>query len=157
MKRKLIAGLLTMMAAAATCTTAFASTDHYNDSSITGADGWEAWTENWETTASDYTKVSLIPGKDDTELNFAWYSKKTDSAATPVVHFGTDKENLEVFEGTSGDVDQDLTGDLTYEYNHVTVTGLKPETTYYYTVENNGEQTDVCEYTTKSTDRVQIL
>lgn len=157
MKRKLIAGLLTMMAAAATCTTAFASTDHYNDSSITGADGWEAWTENWETTASDYTKVSLTPGKDDTELNFAWYSKKTDSAATPVVHFGTDKENLEVFEGISGDVDQDLTGDLTYEYNHVTVTDLKPETTYYYTVEKNGEQTDVCEYTTKSTDSVKIL
>lgn len=61
--------------------------------------------------------------------------RKSDSAATPVVHFGTDKDNLETFEGTAGDVDQELTGDKAYEYNHVTVTGLEPETTYYYTVE----------------------
>ena len=65
-------------------------------------------------------------------------AKKRDSAATPVVHFGTDKDNLETFEGTAGDVDQELTGDKAYEYNHVTVTGLEPETTYYYTVEKNG-------------------
>ena len=81
-----------------------------------------------------------------TQLNFAWYSEKGDSTATPVVHFGTDKDNLETFEGTASDVDQELTGDKAYEYNHVTVTGLEPETTYYYTVEKNGQQTDVCEY-----------
>ena len=91
----------------------------------------------------------LTPGADDTQLNFAWYSEKGDSAATPIVHFGTDKDNLETFEGTSGDVDQNLTGDQAYEYNHVTVTGLEPNTTYYYTVEKNGQQTDVCEYTTQ--------
>ena len=28
-------------------------------------------------------------------------------------------------EGEAGDVDQDLTGDKAYEYNHVTVTGLE--------------------------------
>ena len=37
------------------------------------------------------------------------------------------KITLETFEGTAGDVDQDLTGDKAYEYNHVTVTGLEPE------------------------------
>ena len=103
------------------------------------------------------TKVSLTPGADDTQLNFAWYSEKSDSAATPVVHFGTDKDNLETFEGTAGDVDQELTGDKAYEYNHVTVTGLEPETTYYYTVEKNGQQTDVCEYKTQKTDTVKML
>ena len=70
--------------------------------------------KNWETTASDYTKVSEL-GKDDTELNFAWYSKKTDSAATWWFILNRQRKP-EVFEGTSGDVDQDLTGDLTYEY-----------------------------------------
>ena len=54
-------------------------------------------------------------------------------------------------------VDQDLTGDKAYEYNHVTVTGLEPNTTYYYTVEKNGEQTEVTEYTTKGMDTVKIL
>lgn len=90
-------------------------------------------------------------------MNFAWYSEKTDAAATPVVHFGTDKDALDTFEGEAGDVDQDLTGDKTYEYNHVTVTGLEPNTTYYYTVEKNGEQTELVEYTTKSTDTVKMI
>ena len=58
---------------------------------------------------------------------------------------------------TAGDVDQDLTGDKAYEYNHVTVTGLEPNTTYYYTVEKNGEQTEPVEYTTKGTDTVKMI
>ena len=158
MKRKLIAGLLTALSMTVVCPAAYASTDHYTDSSVVGADsGWSDWDAAWETTAADFTKVSLTPGADDTQLNFAWYSEKGDSDATPVVHFGTDKDNLETFEGTAGDVDQSLTGDKAYEYNHVTVTGLEPNTTYYYTVEKNGEQTDVCEYKTQSTDSVKIL
>ena len=131
MKKKLVAGLILALSAVTVCpAAAFASTDHYTDSSVVGKDnGWDEWSSSWETTAADFTKVSLTPGADDTELNFAWYSEKTDSQATPVVHFGTDKDNLETFEGTSGDVDQDLTGDKAYEYNHVTVTGIEPNTT----------------------------
>ena len=158
MKKKVIAAVLTLMAATLVCPSAYAATEHYNDSSKTGdADAWQAYKDNWETMASDYTKVSLTPGKDDTELNFAWYSEKGDGEGTPVVHFGTDKNALEEFKGTVADVDQSLTGDTAYEYNYVTVTGLQPETTYYYTVERNGEQSEPVEYTTKKTDSVQIL
>ena len=96
MKRKLIAGLLTALSMTVVCPAAYASTDHYTDSSVVGADsGWSDWDAAWETTAADFTKVSLTPGADDTQLNFAWYSEKGDSDATPVVHFGTDKDNLE--------------------------------------------------------------
>ena len=35
------------------------------------------WDANWADTAADFTKVSLTPGADDTQLNFAWYSEKT--------------------------------------------------------------------------------
>ena len=158
MKRRTLTAFMTAVAMTGVCTAAFAGTDHYNDSSITGSQtGWDEWVANWDATATDFTKVSLTPGKDDTELNFAWYSEKTDAAATPVVHFGTDKEALDTFEGESGDVDQDLTGDKAYEYNHVTVTGLQPNTTYYYTVEKNGEQTEPVEYTTKNTDTIKMI
>ena len=158
MKRKLIVGFLALCSITTVCPSVYASTEHYTDSSVTGADsGWSDWDANWADTAADFTKVSLTPGADDTQLNFAWYSEKGDSDATPVVHFGTDKDNLETFEGTAGDVDQDLTGDKAYEYNHVTVTGLEPETTYYYTVEKNGQQTDVCEYKTQKTDTIKML
>ena len=92
MKRKYIAAILTVFAMTTVCSTAFGATEHYTDSSAVGAEsGWDEWVANWDATATDFTKVSLTPGKDDTELNFAWYSEKTDAAATPVVHFGTTK------------------------------------------------------------------
>ena len=158
MKRKIIASVLTFMMVMSACPSVYAATEHYNDSSKTGdAESWQAYKDNWETLSSDYTQVSITPGQDETELNFAWYSEKTDSEGTPVVHFGTDQEALETFEGTVGDVDISLTGDKAYEYNHVTVTGIQPSTTYYYTVERNGEQSEVVEYTTQSLDSVKIL
>ncbi len=158
MKRKIIASVLTFMMVMSACPSVYAATEHYNDSSKTGdAESWQAYKDNWETLSSDYTQVSITPGQDETELNFAWYSEKTDSEGTPVVHFGTDQEALETFEGTVGDVDTSLTGDKAYEYNHVTVTGIQPSTTYYYTVERNGEQSEVVEYTTQSLDSVKIL
>ncbi|WP_294498472.1 metallophosphoesterase family protein [uncultured Gemmiger sp.] len=130
--------------------------DHYNDSSVTGTD-WDAWTAEWDSVATDFTKVSLTPGADETELNFAWYSKAADGAATPVVHFGTDKENLQEFTGESGDVDTELTGGEAYQYNHVTVTGLTENTTYYYTVEKSGVETEPVEYKTGSFSDLTLL
>ena len=75
---------------------ALAATANYNDSSVTGGSAaWQDWVKEWETVAADYTKVSLTPGADETQLNFAWYSKtESGKAATPVVHFGTDKDHL---------------------------------------------------------------
>lgn len=130
--------------------------DHYNDSSVTGTD-WDAWVAQWESVATDYTKVSLTPGADETQLNFAWYSKTADGAATPVVHFGTDKDNLTAYTGESGAVDTELTGGEAYEYNHVTVTGLQENTTYYYTVEKSGVQTEPAEYKTGSFSELNLL
>ena len=96
MKRRTLTAFMTAVAMTGVCTAAFAGTDHYNDSSITGSQtGWDEWVANWEETSADYTKVSITPGADETQLNFAWYSEKTDSEATPVFHFGTDKDALE--------------------------------------------------------------
>ena len=122
-----------------------------------GSAEWTAWTEEWNTVATDYTQVSLTPGEDETELNFAWYSLDNGSAATPVVHFGTDRNSLQSYTGTAGDVDTSLTDGVAYHYNHVTVTGLEPNTTYYYTVEKNGVQTEVETYETQSFDTVKML
>ena len=60
-----------------------------------------------------------------------------------MVHFGTDQNNLTAFTGTAEPVDTSLTDGVAYDYNHVTVTGLKANTTYYYTVEKNGVETEV--------------
>ena len=154
--KRVLAGVLTSTLLLGTCPAALAA--DYNDSSLTGGSAaWQAWTEGWAALAADYTQVSLTPGADETQLNFAWYSKDADGAATPVVHFGTDRNNLASFEGASAAVDSSLTDGEAYSYNHVTVTGLQPNTTYYYTVEKSGAETEVQTYTTGDFESAQIL
>ena len=154
--KRVLAGVLTSTLLLGACPAALAA--DYNDSSLTGGSAaWQAWTEGWAALAADHTQVSLTPGADETQLNFAWYSKDADGAATPVVHFGTDRNNLASFEGTSAAVDSSLTDGEAYSYNHVTVTGLQPNTTYYYTVEKSGTETEVQTYTTGDFESAQIL
>lgn len=156
-KQKLIAGLLTGVLAVGAVQTAVASTAHFNDSSVTGGSAaWQSWTAEWTATAADFTKVSLTPGTDETQLNFAWYAKES-SKATPIVHFGTSKTSLRAYTGTAAAVDDSLTGGEKYVYNHATVSGLKENTTYYYTVEKNGVQSAVETYQTGSFSSVNIL
>lgn len=154
-----MAGVLAGTLALGALPAALAATAQYNDSSATGGDAaWKAWVEDWEALSGDYTQVSLTPGRDETELNFAWYSKvEPGKAATPVVHFGADKNSLTAFTGVSAEVDDSLTGGVKYVYNHVTVTGLKENTTYYYTVEKNGVQTQAETYATHSFSSVKML
>ena len=87
----------------------WAATVHYNDSSVTGnAEEWNAWKENWNNVANDYTYVSLTPGAAATEINFAWYNEGTEGS--PIVYFGTDRNNLTEYHGASNNVDASLTG-----------------------------------------------
>ena len=156
-KKRLLTLALSGVLLVGTCVPTLAATVHYNDGATVGGSAqWQAWTKKWESVATDYTQVSLTPGADETELNFAWYSKD-EGKATPVVHFGTDRSNLKVFTGTSAAVDTSLTDGEKYVYNHVTVTGLKENTTYYYTVEKNGVETDVETYQTRSFSTVKML
>ena len=154
--KRVLAGVLTSTLLLGACPAALAA--DYNDSSLTGGSAaWQAWVDGWDALAADFTQVSLTPGADETQLNFAWYSKDADGAATPVVHFGTDRNNLASFEGTSATVDSSLTNGEAYSYNHVTVTGLQANTTYYYTVEKSGTETEVQTYTTGDFASAQIL
>ena len=36
---------------------------------------WKNWCEEWEKIKNSPTQISLSPGEDETQLNFAWYSK----------------------------------------------------------------------------------
>ena len=85
-KKRLLAVGVCGALLAGTVIPALAATVHYNDGATVGGSAeWTAWTEEWNTVATDYTQVSLTPGEDETELNFAWYSLDNGSAATPVV------------------------------------------------------------------------
>lgn len=105
----------------------------------------EAW--NWETVSQDRTFVSLTPGADETELNFAWYSQAAEDAK---VRFGT-SQNLtddDIVNGESTNINSTVAG---YYSNKVTVDGLEENTTYYYQVMKNGQWPEEVEtYQTKS-------
>lgn len=105
-----------------------ASTEHYQDSSK--ASDWATWTKDWETVATDYTQISVAPGADESQLNFAWYSASGD--AEPVIRIGKDESSMKEYKGSRSDVDSSLTGGTAYVSNKVTVTDLEPSTEYTY-------------------------
>lgn len=137
--------------------TAFAATSHYSDATQAAfALSYDDWKANWAETASDYTKVSIEPGADETKLNFCWMTEKDpDNAA--VVLFGRSKSSLIRYKGTVEAADSSLTGGTEYVSNKVTVTGLEPNTTYYYSVVKNGVESEVRKYTTGSFTDVKML
>lgn len=117
---------------------------------------WSSWIKNWDAVSSDYEKVALTPGKNATQLNFAWYSRTQEIPKVRLVNrtgitinktfSGTqDKENAITLEG------------VTYYPNKVTITGLKENTTYYYQYSYNGIWSDIYTYETKSTDSFELL
>ena len=155
-KRSVMAAVCLGLVAAALPAGVGASTDHYSDSSTLGEDdAWKAYVDGWNDLAADYTQVAINPGADETQLNFTWMTEK--EGATPVVKMGTDKDNLQEFDGTTVDVDTKFTNGVAYVSNKVTVTGLEPGNTYTYVVVKNGVESDPQTYTLSSTDDVKFL
>lgn len=108
-----------------------AASDGMTDASQTEAaqnGAWEAWSEEWETIKDDWTQVSMSPGSDETQMNFAWYSK--DGEQTGFV-YGT---NSDLSDAQSAEIAQ-TAAQTGYVSNKVTLKGLQPGTTYYYQVE----------------------
>lgn len=137
-----------------------AATEHWNDGSAPVTESWTKWKENWETYSTNYENVSLTPGANESQLNFAWYSK---TAEIPKVKIGIGKEmsSAQEFAGKQTPIsDATLQGaGLTGAYysNKVTVTGLKEKTQYYYQVFQNGEWKEAKPYKTGSASAFSFL
>lgn len=137
-----------------------AATEHWNDGSAPVTESWTKWKENWETYSTNYENVSLTPGANESQLNFAWYSK---TAETPKVKLGIGKDmsKAQEFEGKQTPISEatlqgaGLTG--AYYSNKVTVTGLKEKTQYYYQVFQNGEWKEAKPYKTGSASTFSFL
>lgn len=86
---------------------------------------YESWQQKWSTLSSDWTQVSLTPGSDETQMNFAWYSKTGESVS---FSYGETEECSLIAEVTQSDAQEG------YKSNKVTLSGLKANTTYYYKV-----------------------
>ena len=93
---------------------------------------WNRWEKEWETLKNDWTQISLSPGSNATELNFAWYTPKQtnddhSNANVPklIIGEGHNMKNAKVYEAEQTAVkdEQDNNGE-TYNSNKVTATEL---------------------------------
>ena len=142
--KKTAAVLLAASVAVTSGITAFAipSTNPETNGNKTAYGSWKV---QWDTEKQDYTDVSITPGKDETQMNFAWYVAQADAGKTAQVKIATsqDMSDAKVFK-ESGSLSINVTnengsGSTTYtKAAHVTVTGLTENTTYYYQVSNDG-------------------
>ena len=166
-------------AAAMPATSTKAATEHWNDASETdAAASWKKYKNQWTSISTNYENVSITPGADETQLNFAWYSKvdsrKSETAKVKIV-YGKKAKNNKIVPGKSEliekkTVDEDgvangVADDVDGKYysNKVTVTDLKPNTDYYYQVctgqNEKGEDvwSDMQKVSTKDTDEFSFL
>ncbi|WP_394525242.1 metallophosphoesterase [Lacrimispora sp. JR3] len=130
---------------------AYAATKHFADS--TKDEAWDNWVQKWENQVStDYEKVALTPGADETQMNFAWYSR-ADKEATPKIELSTNSNmsGAKVFEG---EATQAIDG---YRSNKATATALQENTTYYYRYYKNGEPSQISSFKTHSFNSYTML
>ena len=154
------AGILTLSAilgigAIANPVNVKAATEHWNDASTSGYT-WTQYKNNWETIRNNWENVSLTPGANETELNFAWYSR---SAEKPKVRISTDKsmDNATIYKGTQTITNVTNADNEKYFSNKVTVKDLNERTTYYYQVYQNGKWQETKTYKTKSFSEFSFL
>ena len=88
----------------------------------------EEFKKEWKKIQDDWTFVALSPGSDETQMNFAWYSKKGDPVC---FRYGT-KSDLS--DGKTAKIKQKK-AQTGYRSNKVTLKKLKPGKKYYYQVD----------------------
>ena len=154
--KKIMTILLTLTLVLSVSASVFAAdNDGWTEASMTKAaeDGaWEKWCDEWEEIKNNPTQISLTPGRDETELNFSWYSKQ-DSNLKSRFKFG---KRADLKDGKEIDVtsEEAVSG---YISNKCTVTGLTENTTYYYSYTIDGKWTEPASYRSRSTNEFDIL
>ncbi|BBF41870.1 N-acetylmuramoyl-L-alanine amidase [Lachnospiraceae bacterium KM106-2] len=116
---------------------------------------WDKWVEQWDSIKNDWTQLSINPGKDESEINFAWYSKQNVSQHLKI-STSSDMKDANLYEAKKEEATQSESGEQYYS-NQVTVTELAANTTYYYQYEVDGSYSQVAEYKTKSADQFKFI
>lgn len=129
----------------------YAATQHFTDA--TTDEAWESWVQQWDSQVStDYEKIALTPGSDETQMNFAWYSK-ADGTPTPKIELSTNSNmsGAVTFEGGASTA---IDG---YFSNKVTASALKENTTYFYRYHKNGVPSEAASFKTHGFNSYSML
>lgn len=107
---------------------------------------YEAWQQQWKSISQDWTQVSMTPGADESQMNFAWYSLK---GSSPVLRFG---KTADLSDGVSVPV-ASVPAQEGYQSNKATLTGLEKNTTYYYQISGK----EICMFETRDSDSFRFI
>ena len=154
--KKVMAALMVAIIMTTTSHTVFAAeNDGWTEAPYTEAaqgGAWEAWCEKWETLKKDWTQLSITPGKNATELNFAWYSNKEETSPKVRISKNIEMNNAIEFSGTQSSAVINKETKVEYVSNKVTISGLEEDTSYYYSYGTNENWSEPVEINTQSTD-----
>ena len=138
-RNQIIAAFLaaTMIITPATSIFARAAKDGNSSAESSYGESFTSWrTNEWENKLSkDWTTVSMTPGVNESTMNFAWYSKTTDTVS---LTYGlkadlSDGKTVQIATKSTGQKDKDGNE---YNSNKATISGLAAQTTYYYKVDD---------------------
>ncbi|MEN8076644.1 metallophosphoesterase [Clostridioides difficile] len=149
-KKVMAAIIVAMMVVTTTSYTVFAADDD-KWTEATKGEAWNQWCEKWETIKNDWTQLSLTPGEDATQLNFAWYSVTGEENPSVKVSRNSDMSDSKTFNGNQSSA---VPG---YVSNKVTVNGLEENTTYYYSYGTNDNWSEAVKFQTQSTDKFGFI
>lgn len=120
-----------------------------DSSNVLSKPEWDAY---WETVAGNNTLPLLTPGADATKLNFCWHSNNNAHTGSVRISKSADMKSFKEF--TDKSIVDSYTGQRVHK---VTVTGLEPNTVYYYTYGSNGIFSQPASYRTLSTEKFKML
>ncbi|MDY5212487.1 metallophosphoesterase family protein [Intestinibacter sp.] len=105
---------------------------------------WQDWCDKWEEIKNSPTQMSLSPGSDETELNFAWYSKSCEIKPNLKISDNPEMKNPTTLQVTTKNATEG------FKSNKAVAKDLKPNTRYYYSYTINGKWTKPTLYQTRN-------
>lgn len=154
-RNQIIAAFLaaTMIITPATSIFAKAAKDGNSSAESSYGESFTSWkTNEWENRLSnDWTTVSMTPGVNESTMNFAWYSKTTDTVSLTYGLKADLSDGKTVLIATKSTGQKDKDGNE-YNSNKATISGLAAQTTYYYKVDDK----EIKSFKTGNTDKFRF-
>lgn len=154
-RNQIIAAFLaaTMIITPATSIFAKAAKDGKSSAESSYGESFTSWkTNEWENRLSkDWTTVSMTPGVNESTMNFAWYSKTTDTVSLTYGLKADLSDGKTVLIATKSTGQKDKDGNE-YNSNKATISGLAAQTTYYYKVDDK----EIKSFKTGNTDKFRF-
>ena len=113
---------------------------------------YEAWKTKWSIISQDWTQISITPGADESEMNFAWYSKKGEDAYLIYGKKSDLSDGIKI-SPIQTDTYQTDENEISYESNKVIIKELESNTKYYYQVAGK----EIESFTTKDSEKFSFI